>query len=261
MVVFLIVGSWGYSNCLIGQTNYASGHASSASLTDSSSTKTQERLLAPSLNQYLAGVKRIFTNKYNLLYAGVGTGLALLVKPHDGAITDDLKEDDFNEFDVEAPNKSGSFYFLAGSSALTYLLGKAFNKPHLANTGLYLTEAFFTTQFATFVIKETFQRTRPDSSNNLSFPSGHTSGMFTVASVLDKRYGLKFGVPAYLWASFVGITRVKTQKHFPTDVIIGAALGIIVGRSFVPSRGKARSFAVLPVYYFGFEGLDFQIRF
>lgn len=229
---------------------------------DSSISKNmEEKLLNPSFNHYLNGVKRVFTTKHNLMYLATGTFTSLIVWPHDQEISQDLKDDNFKEFELQAPAKFGDFFALAGMSVFTHLIGRALKKPYLANTGLYLIEAFLTTQFITFVTKESVHRTRPDKSNNLSFPSGHTSGIFTLASVLDVRYGYKAGIPSYLLASFVGLSRVKLYKHYPTDVIAGAALGIIIGRSFAQTRGEKNGVAVYPIYNLNYVGFNFQMRF
>ena len=61
-----------------------------------------------------------------------------------------------------------------------------------------------------------------------SFPSGHTFSSFTAATILlwtDK----KIGIPAFILASFIGFSRLYLYVHFPTDVLGGAVLGVIIG--------------------------------
>ena len=81
----------------------------------------------------------------------------------------------------------------------------------------------------TWVLKETIPEMRPDGSDNKSFPSGHTSVSFASAATLQNRYGWKVGIPAHLAAAFVGVARVKADKHHWHDVFVGAALGEITG--------------------------------
>ena len=76
-------------------------------------------------------------------------------------------------------------------------------------------------------IKETVDKTRPDTSANNSFPSGHTSASVTGAAFIWRRYGPKWGAPASLFAAYTALSRVEGQKHFVDDVISGAAIGLI----------------------------------
>jgi len=82
-------------------------------------------------------------------------------------------------------------------------------------------------------IKLVAQRTRPNGSNDQSFPSGHTSNAFAMATVAERHYGWKIGVPAYLLAGAVGASRMKQDMHYFSDVVAGATLGYIVGRTVV----------------------------
>jgi len=78
---------------------------------------------------------------------------------------------------------------------------------------------------ATTSLKQIVSEERPDHSNDKSFPSGHTSVSFAAAATLYKRYGWEVGLPAHLVAAFVGVARVKADKHFVHDVVAGAAIG------------------------------------
>src|SRR3990167_1426000 len=78
-------------------------------------------------------------------------------------------------------------------------------------------------------LKETFPKTRPDGSDDKSFPSGHTSVSFAAAATLTNRYGWKVGLPAHALAAFVGASRVEARKHFVVDVLAGAAIGELTG--------------------------------
>jgi membrane-associated phospholipid phosphatase len=60
-----------------------------------------------------------------------------------------------------------------------------------------------------------------------SFPSGHTSIAFNTAAELTIQYKRWYvAVPAYLWAGSVGYSRLYLGKHYPSDVLGGAATGI-----------------------------------
>ena len=73
-------------------------------------------------------------------------------------------------------------------------------------------------------LKILINKERPNG-GDYSFPSGHTSAAFTGAAFIEKRYGYKVGVPAYLLASFVGWSRVNANKHDYWDVLGGIIIG------------------------------------
>ena len=79
----------------------------------------------------------------------------------------------------------------------------------------------------TFSLKRTVGKTRPDELDRHSFPSGHSMFSFSGASFLATEYGPKVGLPAFLAASFVGYTRIRTNRHYSDDVIAGAGIGMI----------------------------------
>lgn len=85
------------------------------------------------------------------------------------------------------------------------------------------------TSLVTTGLKELISEERPDESDDKSFPSGHTSVSFAAAATLHKRYGWEVGIPAHVVAAFVGVARVKADKHFVHDVIAGAAIGEAAG--------------------------------
>ena len=59
-----------------------------------------------------------------------------------------------------------------------------------------------------------------------SFPSGHTSSAFVIATSLSLSYQQWYVIaPAYVWATAMGLTRVWHGVHYPSDVLIGAGIG------------------------------------
>jgi len=78
--------------------------------------------------------------------------------------------------------------------------------------------------------KNVIGRERPDKSNNLSFPSGHTETAFVAAEFLFQEYKDKsiwIGIGGYSVATFVGVARVYNNKHWVSDVVAGAGVGIL----------------------------------
>lgn len=86
-----------------------------------------------------------------------------------------------------------------------------------------------------FILKNTCKRKRPPdklldfksiitASDKFSFPSGHASSAFLLATIIVIHFGAPF-LWLYLWASAVGASRVFLGVHFPSDIIAGAILG------------------------------------
>ena len=82
--------------------------------------------------------------------------------------------------------------------------------------------SFVVTVAATEVLKRTTHIERPDGSNDESFPSGHAARAFASATYVHRRYGFGDAWPLYLMATYVGYTRVASDRHRWSDVA-GAA--------------------------------------
>jgi membrane-associated phospholipid phosphatase len=81
-------------------------------------------------------------------------------------------------------------------------------------------------------LKNTFKEERPDKSDQLSFPSGHTAIAFTNAALLYYEYkdsNIWYASSGYLFAAATGVLRVANNKHFTSDVLTGAGIGIASG--------------------------------
>lgn len=97
-----------------------------------------------------------------------------------------------------------------------------------------ITSAYTLNLVATTGLKVAANTERPDRDENngrYGFPSFHTSSSFTIAAVLDERYGWEVGLPAYALASAVGWTRIDQRDHDLSDVLFGATLGYVIGKS------------------------------
>lgn len=78
------------------------------------------------------------------------------------------------------------------------------------------------------------RKDRPDGTGHHAFPSTHTAVAFNGSTFLMKRYGWKWGVPAYVVSSFVAWGRVHTDRHDWWDALGGAAIG--AGSAFIFTR-------------------------
>lgn len=95
------------------------------------------------------------------------------------------------------------------------------------------------TDVADIALKYSFNTTRPNGEHH-GFPSGHTASSFALAAVINEHYGPAAGVGAYLFAGMVGWSRIDDRKHDLSDVIFGAALGYVVGRTVVHFDDRCR---------------------
>jgi len=97
-----------------------------------------------------------------------------------------------------------------------------------------LLSAYAINGLSTVAIKGIANTERPSDDYNggrYGFPSFHTSSTFTLATVLDEYYGPQAGLPAYALAGLVGWSRIDERDHDLSDVVFGAALGYVIGRS------------------------------
>lgn len=96
-----------------------------------------------------------------------------------------------------------------------------------------LTKSLTFTLATTYVLKVSVDAERPNGGGQ-SFPSGHTAAAFAGASFIQRRYGWRYGLPAYGLASFVAWSRVDAGKHHVRDV--AAAAGLAIASTYVLSR-------------------------
>ena len=112
-------------------------------------------------------------------------------------------------------------------------------------------KSFGVTVAETWLLKQTVHKERPDGSNDQSFPSGHAASAFQAASFVQRRYDDLPAWPGYVLATYTGWTRVEAKKHYASDVLAGAALGLSNSFVFVTRRDVQVSTAFEP--HHGFE--------
>jgi PAP2 superfamily len=194
---------------------------------------------ASSLRSLFAGTLRDFRqlpSRETLGVAALGGIAALGAHSVDDSVT--------REFPSSTPLhdalKSGAIVggtpFELGGALATYAIGRALNKPCAANLGADLFQAQVMAETLTIALKQATRRLRPEGSG-FSFPSGHATAAFASATVLQRHFGWKVGVPAYAVASYVAASRVEMKRHYLSDVAFGAALGIIAGRTVKVGHG------------------------
>ena len=184
--------------------------------------------------------------KQNLYLLGIGGALAGAAHPFDQTFNTKLRSH------YDAVNRA----FLPGKyvgntpeqvalSIGTYAYGRLFDAPKVAHLGMDLLQAQILTEALVQPLKFATHRTRPDNSNHHSFPSGHAAVTFATATVIERHLGWRKSLLGYTIASYVAASRLHDNRHYLSDVVFGAAVGSIAGRTVV--HHASDYWAVVPV--------------
>lgn len=98
------------------------------------------------------------------------------------------------------------------------------------NTSMIILKSEIINLALTFALKNLTGIERPNGQDNLSWPSGHTSEAFLAATIVNREFRYKskwIGVGAYTVAGTVGLFRMLNNKHWVSDVLAGAGIGIL----------------------------------
>jgi membrane-associated phospholipid phosphatase len=215
-------------------------------------TDAPRGFVADNLKPLGSDFKHLFTVN-NGLIAGLGAAAALAVHPADHGVTTSFAGSHTVDETLDAGSVIGGGTIQFSAALGTYAIGRIAGKNELAHLGADLFRAQVVTTALTQGIKFAADRTRPDGSS-YSFPSGHTSSAFATAAVIQRHYGWKVGLPAYALAGYVGGSRLAENRHYLSDVLFGAAIGIIGGRAVTFGHGS-HQFALTPIAVPGGAGV------
>jgi membrane-associated phospholipid phosphatase len=202
----------------------------------------------------------LFTYRDALL-AGGFVGLTFAMFPADKHLAQRLRDEDFQNVrnldraatSVEWITTPGTFYIGGG----LYAFGRLAHRPNIADLGWHGTEAVLISSGITGILKGVLGRSRPfvtsdtnprdfkfgkgfANSERQSFPSGHTTTAFAAASAVTSEVRRLW--PRYTWyvapvlyggATLVGLSRMYHDKHWASDVALGAAIGTFSGLKVV----------------------------
>jgi hypothetical protein len=202
------------------------------------------------------GIRALFANlvedvkhlpaKQNLYLVGIGGALAGAAHPVDQSFNARLRSHYDAVNAAFAPGKYfGNTPEQVALSLGTYAYGRIFKQPKTSHLGMDLLQAQILTEMLVQPIKFSARRMRPDQSNRLSFPSGHSAVTFASATVLERHVGWRKSLLGYTVASYVAASRLHDNRHYLSDVIFGAAVGSIAGRTVV--HHAADYWAIVPV--------------
>jgi len=137
----------------------------------------------------------------------------------------------------------GKAYVTGGIAGAFYVTGRLTHNAKARETGILAAQALIDTGIVTRVLKFATQRPRPNVDDGSaefwdggdSFPSGHSSTVWSVATVIAYEYKdnpwIKYG--AFAAATAVSMSRYSGRNHFLSDIVGGSALGFLIGRYVV----------------------------
>ena len=183
----------------------------------------------------------------------IGAGAAALAHPIDDSANRRLVGSP-TVSRIFAPGKwIGSAYVQGGTAVGLYAIGR-YVLPHVeggsrtnkvSHLGFDLLRAGLVSQAMTQGIKVAVRRDRP-TGECCAFPSGHAATAFASASVIERHFGYRGALPTYAIAAYVGASRLHDNRHFVSDVLFGAAVGVASGWTVVGRHGRS-DYTLMPV--------------
>jgi hypothetical protein len=189
----------------------------------------------------------------NLIILGAGGTLAVVARNSDVSLVGRAKKSEELGELFGGGSYPGSGWIQVSGAVGTYVAGRITGNAKVRAIGSDLVQAQILNTVLTSGVKFAVQRTRPDGGHH-SFPSGHTSSTFANAAVLSRHFGWRVQIPAYGLATYVATARVQENHHYVSDVVFGAALGIVAGRTVSIGTGGAH-FQVAPAILPGGAGV------
>jgi membrane-associated phospholipid phosphatase len=249
MLAIIVVAGW--ASAAAAQTTAAPDDAIAIEIAPTQITASPEQTPAPATPSLPVNTKptrgffsafghnvvddvKHMPRRNSLYWLGTGVALAFAVHPADDTLNGRLSHD--HRF-FAAGAVIGEMPTILSAAALTYTVGRVTNRPRAEHLGMDLIEATALSEGIVQVAKQSIRRDRPMQksgalpSSGYSMPSGHASVTFAAATVLQQHLGYKAGLPTYLIASYVAMSRLHDNVHYASDVVIGAATGIIIGRT------------------------------
>jgi len=135
----------------------------------------------------------------------------------------------------------------AAALGTLYLAGRGTGDGRTVSTAATAFESYLWATVVTSVAKKAFGREPPGAgsedgrffSGDSIFPSGHTLRSFAIASVMADRYGRRAALVAYPVAALVGLSMIQEDRHWASDIVAGAGLGLAIGRGIAARHPAA----------------------
>jgi membrane-associated phospholipid phosphatase len=193
-------------------------------------------------------------SRETVLWLTAGGLGAIAVHPGDPSVTRSFVSSNVTEEALDPGQTIGNGVAQFGVALGVYIAGRLDHSARVTQLGSDLFRAQIVSGALTQGIKFAAGRTRPDGTS-YSFPSGHAASAFATATVLQRYYGWKVGVPAFALAGYVGGSRLSENRHYLSDVLFGASIGILSARAVTVGHGR-HQFALTPVAMPGGVGVS-----
>ena len=174
-------------------------------------------------------------------FAGDSAPALPLALPDTETLTSGLQLNRSNSNDpswAKFASGTGNLLFLGAGTLLPLVEDGKDGKQHSIRTA----DAVITATIIGEGLKRITHKKRPDGSNYESFPSGHATAAFTVAT-MQAHYHPRQAIFWYAGATTIAASRVKLHRHYTVDVIAGAALGFATARL---ELGQSRGLLLRP---------------
>ena len=184
---------------------------------------------------------------------GMGAGAALVAHPADSYVESHIVGNSTANRFFTVGKWAGSAYVQIGAgvglwAVSRYVVAPAIDESRtnrFSEIGFDLMRAQIVSQVVVHGMKYSVRRDRP-TGECCSFPSGHAATAFAAASVLERHLGYRASWPALAAATYVATSRLVDDRHFLSDVLMGAGVGTAAGWTVVGTRGRS-GFAMQPV--------------
>jgi len=196
----------------------------------------------------------------NLYIATVGGGFALAARPVDDDVNRHLVGSSAADKFFKPGKYVGQTPTLIATSLAIYTYGRVRDEPRVSHLGMDLVRAMVVNETITQTLKYTVRRERPDLSDRHSFPSGHASTTFAIATALERHLGWKGAAPVYVFSSYVASSRLHDNRHYLSDVIFGATVGIISGRTVTRHGSSGYTTDIVPLNHGGEVRVTWHLR-
>jgi len=185
---------------------------------------------------------------------GIGGAAALATHPADDSVEAHLVGNDTATNIFKLGKWIGSSEVQIGAAVGLWAVGRYIVAPAAdesrtnkwSEVGFDLIRAQILSQALVAGIKESVRRDRP-TGECCAFPSGHSATAFAAASVLERHFGYRAWWPALGAATYVATSRLVDNRHFLSDVMFGAGIGMASGWTVVGTRGRVSQLTLQPV--------------